>query len=238
MTILYSFALLIAVPAGWFLAPFGLRLLSAARLRRHCRDQRAIVLSYDDGPSALLLPRLLDLLAEHQVGATFFLLGRNAEDRPDGVRQLLEAGHEVGSHTFHHANAWKTWPWTAARDLARGVRSLRRQGAAADSFRPPYGKTTPAMLAQCRLRGLRLGWWTIDDRDTWARRPIPEVIGEIEAQGGGVVLMHDLDTVDPPAGGEPHADYVLDLTRGIIDFAARNGFQIKRLRDVHAEAAG
>lgn len=238
MTLFFVLVLLVALTAGWYLIPFGLRQISSARLRRLCRAQKAIVLSYDDGPSSHMLPRLLDLLARQDTKATFFLLGRNVETHPEAVSLLLEGGHEVGSHTFHHSNAWKVWPWRATRDLAHGVRNLRALGATADVFRPPYGKATLVTLADCWRRGLRVGWWTVDNRDTWDRRPISDVIGEIERQGGGVVLMHDLDKVTCSTNETPHPDYVLELTQSIIDFASKNGFRLRRLSDVYADAAG
>ena len=233
MTILYGFLVLLVLSASWYLVPFALRWLSSRKLRQYCREQGAIVLTYDDGPSGQLLPRLLKLLEEHKVHATFFLLGRNVELHQDAVRKLLDDGHEVGCHTFHHSNAWKSWPWHSARDLAKGLMILRNHGVLAEVFRPPYGKATLATLADCRLRKLRLGWWTIDSQDVWKRRPISEVLCELKTQGGGVVLMHDLDRAD----GLPHSDYILDLTDDVIDFASKSGLRIQRLSDIYAKAS-
>ena len=238
MTLFLVLILCLVLAAGWFLIPFGLRQLSSARLRRYCRDQKAIVLSYDDGPSADLIRRLLDLLAERDTKATFFLLGRNVEAHSEEMPRLLASGHELGSHTFDHSNAWKVWPWHASRDLADGVRCLRSQGLSTQVFRPPYGKSTLVTLVDCWWRGQRVGWWTIDTQDTWDRRSIAEVLDDIKAQNGGVVMMHDLDGLSISTPGMPHADYVLELTRSIIDLAAKRGLRIRRLGDVYAEAAG
>jgi peptidoglycan/xylan/chitin deacetylase (PgdA/CDA1 family) len=236
VTTFYVLLLLVALLAGWYLIPFGLRKISFARLGRYCREQKAIVLSYDDGPSSDLTPRLLDLLEEKETKATFFLLGRNVEKRQEIIPRLVTTGHEIGSHTFDHTNAWKVWPWRAANDLAHGLRNLEAFCVQTDMFRPPYGKSTPAMLADCWRRKLRLGWWTIDSRDTWDRRPISDVTDEIEARGGGVVLMHDLDISQAPDDGQSHADYVLELTRNIIELATIKGYKVQRLGDVYAEA--
>ena len=236
MTVLFVLVLCAVLAVGWFLIPFGLRQISSARLRQYCRDQKAVVLSYDDGPSGQLILRLLDLLAAQETKATFFLLGRNVEAHHDMVPLLLAQGHELGGHTFDHTNAWKVFPWQAARDLARGQEGLLGRGVAAEVFRPPYGKATLATLLQCWWRKLRLGWWTIDSQDVWDRRPIADVIADIETQGGGVILMHDLDGVTAPSDGVPHADYVLELTRRIIELASNKGLRIRRLSDVYADA--
>lgn len=225
---------------AWFLIPFIARKQAERTLQRRCQAERAIILTYDDGPGISLTEDLISLLRRHGVRASFFVLGRNASARPDIVRRLTSEGHEVGSHTHDHNNAWKSDPFTAARDLARGIRTVAELGADPQLFRPPYGKMTLAGLISGALRGLRYGWWTIDSRDSWARRPIEEVVSEIGAKGGGVVLMHDFD--DYPGGVGPdapaHPEHVLALTERIIEFARSQGYQMMRLRDLgDAESA-
>lgn len=237
MTAVLLFLLLAAFAAIWYLVPLVLRWLSSRKLRRYCKEQSAVVLSYDDGPSEHLLPRLLSVLNEEKVHATFFLLGRNVEERRNTVQLLVEAGHEVGGHTFHHSNAWKAWPLAAARDLSKGLKILQSEGVEAGVFRPPYGKATLATLADCRQRSVRLGWWTVDSQDVWDRRPISDVIDDLKAHGGGVVLMHDLDREELVEDGVSHSDYVLDLTREIVRFAANSGLRVKRLNDIYSYAA-
>ena len=225
--------------AVWFLFPFAVRRLSEIRLCRLCRARRAIVLSYDDGPGPALTPRLLDLLGASNVAATFFVLGRNAEANSDIVSRATRERHEVGSHTFGHGNAWKVGPLRAARDLARGIGTVRRLGGDGRLFRPTYGKMTLATLADCLLRGQRLGWWTIDSKDTrdsGARRPAEDILAEIRSRGGGVVLAHDFDKAQTQADAAPgatsHADYVMDLTERIIGLAETDGYRLMRLGDV------
>ncbi|MDQ2089654.1 polysaccharide deacetylase family protein [Marimonas arenosa] len=236
MIVLYAVALFGSLLAAWYLIPFALRRLSSGKLRRYCREQGIVVLSYDDGPSEQLLPQLLELLSEHKVQATFFLLGRNAEVNREAVRLLREGGHEVGSHTYDHSNAWKTWPWHSAADLAKGLKSLQSNGATTEIFRPPYGKATLLTFFDCYLRKLRLGWWTIDSQDVWKRRPVSDVLNELKTDGGGVILMHDLDRDEVQADGMSHSDYVLGLTREVIDFASRSGLKMQRMGDIYAKA--
>ena len=81
--------ILVLAAASWFAVPHAWRLLRERSLARRCRDLRAIVLSYDDGPGAETTPRLIELLATRGVAAVFFPLGRNAAARPELVRELL-----------------------------------------------------------------------------------------------------------------------------------------------------
>ena len=76
----------------------------------------------------------------------------------------------------------------------------------------------------------------MDSRDSWAQRPIDDVIAEIEARGGGVVLMHDFDEYGSDRPGMEHIDYVLTLTRSIIEFAHANGYRLMRLGDLMKSA--
>lgn len=225
---------LIALVLGWFILPFGLRRLAEVRLGRLCKTHKAIVLSYDDGPGPDLTRRLLNTL-EGRGLATFFVLGGSAKLNGDMVLRTINAGHDVGSHSFHHTNAWKVGPVRAARDLAAGISTVSGLGGNAALYRPPYGKLTLATLIDSWIRGLHLGWWTIDSKDPQnndERRRIDTILDEIARRGGGVVLMHDFDKPAAPDDGLSHADYVIDLTEQIIEFAEKNGYRLMRMSDV------
>jgi len=150
----------------WFLLPFAVRKAGETTLRRRCRAQRAIVLSYDDGPGIHLTPALVELLAAYGVCATFHLLGRNALAAPALAQRLVAHGHEVGSHTQDHAHAWKTSPLRFGRDLLAGVATINGLGGQGRHFRPPHGKLTLAGMLQAAALGLRCAWWTVDSRDS------------------------------------------------------------------------
>lgn len=219
----------------WYALPFVLRKLSERRLARLCRKRKAIVLSYDDGPSKTLTPRLLDLFAEKGVQATFFVIGKQAEIEPNLVQRAIQEGHEVGSHTYHHFNAWKAWPLRVAKDIGAGTGIVKELGGNEKLFRPPYGKQTIATMIGCFLNSQQIGWWTIDSRD--ARSDCPrfseeELIASIEASGGGVVLAHDFERGAEAEDGMSHEEYVVALTSRIIEFAHTNGYIVMRLSEV------
>ena len=94
-------------------------------LLRKATTQRALVLSFDDGPGRGLTGAILDLLGEYDAKATFFLLGRNIAGRETIVRQIAEQGHEIGSHGYGHRHYWKLGPVGALRDIDRGQDAIR-----------------------------------------------------------------------------------------------------------------
>lgn len=226
---------LLAAALAWFGLPLLHRRIATARLARLCKQHRAIVLTYDDGPSAGMTPAVADLLAQHRAKATFFMIGGFAQMHPALVTRLVGEGHEIGSHTQKHSNAWKATPWGAMRDLVAGRQSLARLGVPTRLFRPPFGKTTLGTLIAGS--GLGFAFWTIDPQDSWNRRPMADILAEIDQKGGGVVLMHDFDL--PRRGPTPaaHPAYLLALTEALIGHAATKGYRILRLGDLPARDA-
>jgi peptidoglycan-N-acetylglucosamine deacetylase len=212
--------------AMWYLVPFLIRKKAEEMLVKACRLHRAIVLTYDDGPSSALTPKLLDLLQKHGAKASFYVLGSNAKERSNVIALTLNAGHDVGSHTFYHSNAWKTSPWTYASDLEAGMDAVAKAGGKPEDFRPPFGKLTLAGLIHGRFRRLRYCWWTIDTRDSWARRPIADVLQEIDAKNGGVILMHDWDSYEKAPDYPSHIDHVLKLTESILELGKNRGLAV------------
>ena len=138
----------------------------------------------------------------------------------------------MASHTQNHTNAWKASPWAANRDIGRGIATLRELGVHSGLFRPPFGKTTLASLFYRARHRLGFAYWTIDTQDSWDRRPVDDILGEIKEKGGGVVLMHDFGT--PKRGPAPgaHRDYLLQVTREIISFARANNMVLCRFGDL------
>lgn len=224
---------LLALPLLWFALPHFLRYRAVGRLAALCASRRVIVLSYDDGPGDALTPMLLELLARHDSRATFYMIGSAAEARLATFGSVRAAGHEIGNHTQDHCNAWKVWPWRAAADQRAGTTTLVRLGAALRTFRPPYGKTTPVTWLVARRAKEVMAFWTIDSRDSWkVPRSIAKVIAMIQAQGGGVVLMHDCDRPPRARIGHDHGAHVLALTAAILDLARRQDFAILRFCDL------
>jgi peptidoglycan/xylan/chitin deacetylase (PgdA/CDA1 family) len=121
-----------------------------------------------------------------------------------------------------------------ARDFDAGRDRVASIGGNPAMFRPPYGKLTLIQWLIERQRGSHLGWWSIDSRDSWDRRPIAAVVDEVLAAGGGVVLMHDYDQYGLVSPQATHHDHVLELTRAIIEASRNAGLRILPMSELHA----
>src|SRR5437773_10640725 len=158
-------------------------------------DGPYIAITFDDGPSATLTPKLLDILAAHHIKATFFVIGENVAEHPDIVARAAREGHEIGNHSWSHPNF--------AKMSDQGVRSqLQRTDDAIKSatgmrpmlLRPPYGSITAREKRWIRDEfGYQIIFWDVDPYD-W-KRPGPAVVRNRilkETQPGSIVLSHDI----------------------------------------------
>jgi peptidoglycan/xylan/chitin deacetylase (PgdA/CDA1 family) len=216
---------------AWYAMPYAIKKLDQHQLRYRCRTGRLISLTYDDGPSTRLSEQLVNLLGEYNVKATFFVLGHKLQSAGHVVERVVQAGHEIGSHSFRHLNAWKRSPLAVYRDIKQGL-TLTHAVGSSNLFRPPHGKTTIATMTQILMNNARHAWWTIDSSDTWTiPMPVERVIARIKHEGGGVILMHDHDRPNSPEREE----YVLELTRAILELAQKEGFFICPMNEIYAE---
>ncbi len=201
--------------------------LLGPNLRRLPDDLAArgkVALTFDDGPDPDGTPRVLDALESAGARATFFLVGRRVERRPDLAAEIARRGHAIGNHTATHPNRFA---FLGAAGIAREIddadAAIRR---AADTsprwFRAPAGIRNPILEAVLSARSLRLASWTRRAFDTVERSP--EVVARRLLRGiapGDVLLLHDV------AGG-PAVTGALDR---VLDGIAAAGLESVPLPD-------
>jgi peptidoglycan-N-acetylglucosamine deacetylase len=157
------------------------------------RGSKRLALTYDDGPNDPHTLRLLEVLAKHNVRATFFLIGRYARQRPDIVRELVRAGHVIGNHTFTHPLLIFKSSKQIETELMECQRALSDAvGVQAKLFRPPFGGRRPAVLGLARKLGLQPVMWNITGYD-WDAPPAEPIERKVSSRirGGDVILLHD-----------------------------------------------
>lgn len=157
------------------------------------RGSKLLALTYDDGPNDPWTPRLLEVLARHDVRATFFMLGRFVHQRPDIARMVAESGHAIGNHTLSHPNLIFSSPARVQAQIDECDRALTDAvGEHSNLFRPPFGGRRPDVLATARRKGFIPVMWSVSAYD-WNTDPPGKVERKVANQirGGDVILMHD-----------------------------------------------
>ena len=160
---------------------------------RFAPGSRQIALTYDDGPNDPHTLRLLEVLAKHDVRATFFMIGRYVEMRPDIVREVVKAGHVVGNHTFTHPNLIFASAAETRNQLQKCDRVLTDAiGEHSRLFRPPFGGRRPQTLRIACELGLEPVMWNVTGWD-WNAPPAEQIERKVVKQvsGGDVILLHD-----------------------------------------------
>jgi peptidoglycan-N-acetylglucosamine deacetylase len=164
-------------------------------------SRRVIAITFDDGPHPENTPRLLDMLKERKIKATFYVVGDMVKYSPELLRRMIAEGHEIGNHTVSHGNLARMSDEALLRELrAAHEQIIAETGVTPRSMRPPGGAIKKS---QKELMMKEFGYptilWSVDPED-W-KRPGPAVVTSRLVSGaspGGILLVHDLHkpTVD------------------------------------------
>jgi peptidoglycan-N-acetylglucosamine deacetylase len=157
------------------------------------RGTKQLALTYDDGPNDPHTLRLLEVLAKHNVKATFFLIGSYVQQHPEIAREIVKAGHVVGNHTFTHPLLTFKSVAEIRQELSACHAALQDAiGQHSNLFRPPFGGRRPAVLRIARELGLEPVMWNVTGYD-WTASPSAVIEQKVTKQirGGDVILLHD-----------------------------------------------
>lgn len=156
----------------------------------------ATAVTFDDGPHPEGTPKMLEILAEHQAKATFFLVGEQVARRAELACRILEAGHAIGLHGHRHLPHPVRSATQLAEDFTRAIAAIEdATGTTPRLHRPPYGLYSPASLRIARERGLQPLLWSSWGKD-WRRWTTPHRITQRvgrDLRAGAVILLHDAD---------------------------------------------
>ncbi|MDB4959302.1 MAG: polysaccharide deacetylase family protein [Myxococcales bacterium] len=203
-----------------FVVPFyALKELGIGILQRASTTTKAIGLTFDDGPDPTYTPRVLELLAQYGVKATFFVIGERVEAHPDLVRRIALEGHELASHSYTHRNAlFERRPLQGWFDTRLGIHKLEKLlGKRTRWFRAPFGIYSWSVLAAIHRSRLVAVNWSIESRDWHPAFTPADVKARVlsAAHSGGIIVMHD--------GGRGGAKTIHAL-EGVLQGLAERGF--------------
>ena len=156
-------------------------------------QERVVALTFDDGPNPLHTPRVLAALDQHQVKATFFMMGRNVERYPEVAREVMRRGHEIGNHSYSHPKLVLMSPRRVREEIERTDTLLRDIGVSGEiHFRPPHAAkfiVLPYVLVQMK----KLSVLGDVDPEEW-KRPSAAVMTESilrQVRPGSIIGLHD-----------------------------------------------
>ncbi|MBE6570281.1 MAG: polysaccharide deacetylase family protein [Ruminococcaceae bacterium] len=163
-------------------------------------DDKKIALTFDDGPHPVYTKEILDILAEYDLKATFFVVGENAEWFPELVRREYEAGHEIGNHTYTHANLRKA-EYNSVLDEILGAEDAVYENTEfrCRLLRPPGGMYGDNVYKAAENLDYTVVLWSVDTRD-WAHTPSETIANEVlsNIKSGDIILFHDYIASDSP----------------------------------------
>ncbi|MFJ5788482.1 polysaccharide deacetylase family protein [Lysinibacillus sp. NPDC097162] len=164
-------------------------------------DGKYIALTFDDGPSSKVTPRVLQTLKQHDAKATFFMLGNRVEMYPHIAAQVAAEGHEIANHTFSHPNLKKMTHKEMIEEIDKTNNIIEMAtGITSTLFRPPYGVYNQDILNYTASNNYTTILWSVDSLDWKNRNPTTikkEILSNVTNRS--VVLMHDIHTATAEA---------------------------------------
>jgi peptidoglycan/xylan/chitin deacetylase (PgdA/CDA1 family) len=188
-------------------------------LRTVCHGDRSIgqvAITFDDGPAGERTGEILGILERHRCPATFFLIGRKIAGNETLLKELVAAGHSLGSHSFSHSGSF---PLYSGRRIAEEIRENGQRieavtGMKPGFFRPPFGVTNPRVYRGVKASGLTAVGWSRRSFDTRNEDP-GKVIRRItrRLRAGDIILLHETSR------------YILEILEGLLPEIRQRGLE-------------
>ena len=195
-----------------------------------------LALTYDDGPEPPWTGRVLDVLADYEAKATFFVMARLAVEHRDPIERMVAAGHEVGFHCLEHTRHSAMTEGEVSADAGAGLELLASIGIEPSVWRTPWGVVTDASLDVARDYDLALCGWTFDSHD-WRGDSRTEMAAALEREGGlrdgTIALMHD---GLGPGARRDGCEETVRLTSTLLDLGADSIFTPVTVSDILSPA--
>lgn len=191
------------------------------------KDGKQVALTFDDGPDAIVTPKILDILKENEIKATFFLLGDRAEAHPEIARRIVEEGHAIGNHSWSHPNFKELSMDEAMKQVMDTQEELNDIiGYRPSLFRPPYGALDKDMEQAIQNKDLAIVNWSVDTMD-WSGVPAQEIMRVIHNQlkPGGIILQHS-------ANGKNHLANTIEALTLLIPDLKNQGYSFVTVPDL------
>jgi peptidoglycan/xylan/chitin deacetylase (PgdA/CDA1 family) len=192
------------------------------------RSLPEIALTFDDGPNAKNTPKVLDILKQYDVKATFFVLGKFAEKNGGILSREAAEGHNIGNHTYSHVKGTMTDIKMIQEELRKTDRLIARySGSKVKYFRPPFGFENWRFLTEAEFMDYTVVLWTLDVADWDHTKKENYMVSKIlkATRNGSIILLHD---------GGSSREAVIDALPKIIKGLKRKGYQFVTIDEMIA----
>ena len=169
------------------------RMLFPGTMWRGDKSEKCVYLTFDDGPIPEITPWVLDLLDKYDIKATFFCVGDNVRKYPEVYRQILDRGHHVGNHTFHHKQGLCCRTKNYVLNIELAARYIDSK-----LFRPPHGHMRFRQVLSLRKK-YKIVMWDVVTRDYSRRLNAEQVLQNVKkrTRNGSVIVFHDSIKAEP-----------------------------------------
>ena len=180
-----------------------LRWIYPHALWRMDKREKAVYLTFDDGPIPEATPYILDTLERYGAKATFFMVGENARKYPHLLAEVKARGHRIGNHTNNHIGGFRWWSWLYLANVVEANKVLHT-----NLFRPPHGWMKMMQYRVLRHCGFRVVMWDVVTRDYSRRLTAEDVLNNVRryTRPGSIITFHDsLKSIDKLKHALPEA---------------------------------
>lgn len=158
-------------------------------------DEKVIALTFDDGPDPVFTPKVLDILNQYDVHATFFVIGKCVDQYPDIAKEIVEQGSEIANHTYTHANLSAIGVTKMKEEIKKADKAIMSAtGVHPSLFRPPHGTYNDTLVEIVRDMGYKVVLWSwTQDTIDWCNPGTSYIINKVlgNAQNGDIIIFHD-----------------------------------------------
>ena len=192
-----------------------LRWIYPHALWRMDKREKAVYLTFDDGPIPEATPFILDTLERYGAKATFFMVGENARKYPHLLAEVKARGHRIGNHTNNHIGGFRWWSWLYLANVVEANKVLHT-----NLFRPPHGWMKMMQYRVLRHCGFRVVMWDVVTRDYSRRLTAEDVLNNVRryTRPGSIITFHDsLKSIDKLKHALPEA----------LQWLIQEGYEVK-----------
>lgn len=181
------------------------------------KEEKAVYLTFDDGPHPEITRWVIETLAAFEAKATFFCVGENAQKYPDIIRLVQKNGHKTGNHTHNHLKGWENPDADYIENVKKASTPLP-----GNLFRPPYGRIRPSQAKKLRNMGFEIVMWSLLSCDYDPKLNREKSLNKLikHTRNGSIVVFHD---------SEKAFENLQFILPPYLEFLKKNGFEMKCL---------